>query len=392
MKTFHFDGPTWLFLTPEQMYNEEGKLREAHNHYKNADIYFLSIMNKCLFNLNKTKVDFDGNIKCEIFLGNPVEEKFKPINISFPLSEIQYSKPEIKNRFASRDQFLFTVLLNQYQPKNRLRAKLYNLFRKLFRNNMIPLTLCFKILKFFYSMEITVSHKTRYEINIFDPLADCIINNEKAEIARKENPTFYANNQISWDKSKIKDIDYNKLPGTGDLENCRLTVDQIMNHFNIEVGNQKIAYIGKTEQEPFNRLLTHSKLIKLSAKLLKNEYETLIIHLFGFNNWDESILLPPSNTAIAKADAITIAEAELINYFKPMENNDYIKDDGKAKWKHIQLLLNKGYKNVRGLLDIDDQYAKFYTAHIGDEKLNRHDININLEAYDTVERKSKVNL
>ena len=393
MKTFHFDGPTWAFLTPEQMYNEEGRLQRAHNYYKDADIYFLSIMNKCIFNPKKTKVDFDGNIKCEICLGNPLEEKFEYINIFFPLSEIQYAKPEIKNLFESRDHFLFTVLLNQYRPKNHLRFKSYNLFLKLFEKNIISSTLCFKILKFFYSMDITVSHKTRYEINIFDPLADCIIDNEKAEIARKENPRLYANSQKNWDKSKIKDIDYDKLPGAGDLENCRLTVNQIINHFNIEVGNQKIAYIGKTEQEPFDRLFTHNKLNKLTAELLKNEYETLIIHLFRFTNWDQPIfsLQPNTATAIAKADAITIAEAELINYFKPTENDKYIKDDGKANWKHIQLLLNKGYKNVRGVLDINHQYAKFYTDHIGDKKLNRHEVNISLEAYSTVKRKSKVN-
>ncbi|WP_303288853.1 hypothetical protein [Marinobacter sp. SS8-8] len=71
MKNFHFDGPTWAFLTPEQMYDEEGKLRRAHKHYQNADIYFLSIMNKCLFEPRKTKVSSDGSIKCEVCVGDP---------------------------------------------------------------------------------------------------------------------------------------------------------------------------------------------------------------------------------------------------------------------------------------------------------------------------------
>jgi hypothetical protein len=391
MKNFHFDGPTWAFLTPEQMYDEEGKLRRAHKHYQNADIYFLSIMNKCLFDPVKTKVSFNGNIECEVCLGDPVKKQFDRIKVSFPLPEIFYTMPGIKDRFKSRDEFLFFVLFNQYRPKSSFKGRLYNISLTLLKKGAISPNLCFKALRAIYASEVTVRHETRFEINIFDPLADCMTNNEKAEIARNSNPRFYALNEADWDKSKTKEVDYSKLPGAGDIENCRLTVDQVINHFDIEVGNQRVAYIGKTEQEPFDRLFPHEKLNKLDAKLLKNEYETLVIHLFGFMNWDEPVLSLPPRTSISETDAITIAEAELINYFKPTENDKYVKDDGKANWKHIKLLLNKRYKNISGLLDIDGQYAKFYTDHVGTRRLNRHEIDVNLEAYVSVQQENARN-
>ncbi|GAB6070866.1 hypothetical protein JCM30760_19630 [Thiomicrorhabdus hydrogeniphila] len=390
MKNFHFDGPTWAFLTPEQMYDEEGKLRQAHKHYQNADIYFLSIMNKCFFNPKKTKVSIAASIKCEISVGDPAKKMFDRISVSYSLAEVLYSMPGINDRFRSRDEFLFFVLFQQYQPKTLFKRKLYNFSRRLLTKNVISKNSCFKILRAIYSSDIGVRHETRFEINIFDPLVDCITNNEKAEEAKKRDTRFYDLNEADWDTSKTKEIDYSKLPGAGDFENCRLTINQIINHFDIKVGNQKIAYIGKTEQEPFDRLFPHKKLNKLNAKLLKNEYETLIIHLFGFKNWDTPILSIPPKTTISESDAITIAEAELINYFKPPENDTYVKDNGKHNWKHIQLLLKNGFKNIRGLLDVDGQYAKFYTPHVGKRRLNRHEIDINLDDYRSVQPKNTV--
>ena len=390
MKIFHFDGPTWAFLTPDQMYDEEGKLRRAHMHYKNADIYFLSVMNKCLFEPRKTKVSLDGSIRCEAWIGDPEKKKFERIKLSFPLSEILYDMPGIKDRFKNRNEFLFYVLFNQYRPKRHFKNKLYTLALKFIKRGMISPAFGFVILRAIYSLDITVRHETRFEINIFDPVADAITDNKKAAEARKKDPHFYNLNEENWDILKTKEVDYSKLPGAGGIENCRLTIDQIVNHFGIDVGNQKIAYIGKTEQEPFDRLFPHKKLNELDAKLLKNEYETLIIHLFGFMSWDEPVLSFLPTTSIPKTDAITIAEAELINYFKPSENDIYVKDDGKANWNHTKLLLREKYRIIRGLLDVDGQYAKFYTSHVGNKKLNRHEIEVDLHAYYSVQQKNAV--
>lgn len=378
MKSFHFDGPTWLFLTPEQMYDEQGKLRRYHKHYQNADIYFLATMNKCFFDPSKTKITLDGNIKCEICTGDPVNKKFNRSSIKFPLSDILYAIPGIKDTFRNSDEFLFSVLMKQYRPQSTLKKRFYLIIISLIKRGVIPPTLGFKSLRAIYSSEITVRHETRFEINIFDPIADAIANNEKAQEARKTNPRFYDLNEADWDSQGTEKIDYNKLPGAGKKENCRLTIDQIVNHFGIDVGNQQIKYIGKTQQEPFDRLFPHEKLNKLDAELLRNEYETLIIHLFGFMSWDAPVVSLPPTTSLTEADTITVAEAELINYFKPSENDIYVSDDGKANWNHIKLLLSKKYCKIRGLLDIDGQYAKFYTRHVGDTKLNRHEIDVDL--------------
>lgn len=380
MKNFHFDGPTWAFLTPEQMYDEEGKLRRAHKHYQNADIYFLSIMNKCLFEPSKTKVLLDGRIKCQIRVGDPLKKKFNHVIKNFPLYKILHAAPGIKNQFKNEKEFLSFILFERYRPKGYFKKIIYEYSLKLLKAGFISQKLCLKILTAIYSSEIKVYHETRFEINIFDPLVQFTTNNKKAEQVQKDNPRLSALNEADWDTSKTKDIDYSKLPGAKNSEYFRLTIDQVINYFNIEVGNQKIAYIGKTKQMPFDRLFPHEKLNELDAKLLRNEYETLIIHLFKFANWDEPISSNRPTTFISKADAITITEAELINYFKPTENTTFVKNDGKANWKHIKLLKRNKYRKIRGLLDVDGQYAKFHTLHVGDKKLNKHEINIDLAA------------
>lgn len=347
-------------------------------------------MNKCFFDPQKTRVTLDGSIRCVACVGDPDNKKFVRIKLSFPLAEILYAMPGIKDRFRNRDEFLFFRLFKQYLPRKPFKNRIYLIARKLIERRILSPRLGFPILRAIYSSEIRVRHETRFEINIFDPIADAITDNEKAEEARKANPRFYDLNEADWDSTKTQEVDYNKLPGAGSEENCRLTIDQVINHFGIEVGNQRIAYIGKTEQEPFDRLFPHKKLNELDAKLLKNEYETLIIHLFGFMNWDEPISTWPPQTSISEADAITIAEAELINYFKPSENEKYVKDDGKADWKHIKLLIRKKYRGVRGLLDVDGQYAKFYTPHVGVDKLNRHEIDVDLSTYQSVQQGNAV--
>lgn len=380
MKSFHFDGPTWAFLTPDQMYDEEGKLRKAHKHYENADIYFLAIMNKCLFVPGKTRIARNGNIICRILVGDPVKKKFNRIRLEFSLAETLYTMPGIVDKFKSRDEFVFSVLLRQYRPKSEYKKKLYISLIRLLNSGILSAKVAFRALRAIYASEITIRHVNRFEINIYDPLADAITNNEKAERARKANPRFYNLNEAAWNSEKLKDVDYDKLPGPKENGSYILRIDQVISLSGMDVGNQRIAYIGKTEQEPFDRLFPHEKLNKLDAKLLRNEFETLIIHLFGFKNWDSPVLSLPPTTSIKRSDAITIAEAGLINYFKPPENHDYVSDNGRAEWKHIKLLKRMGYGKVRGLLDVDGQYSKFYTDHIGDQRPNRHEIDVELSS------------
>ena len=389
MKNFHFDGPSWAFLTSEQMYDEEGELRRAHKYYQNADIYFLSIMNKCLFNPAKTRVSLNGTIKCEVCVGDPKNKTFQRRKVSFPLIAIFHALPGIRHTFPDQDDFLAYALLERYLPKNALKKQLYCLVRNGLVRGFLPQKPALNILLAIYSSEVTVRHSTRFEINIFDPISAAMTDDRKAGESKKHNPQFHALNNANWDMQKTAAIDYRKLPGAGDKENCRLTIDQIVNQFGIDVGNQKIAYIGKTEQQPFDRLFPHIKLNELNNKLTKNEYETLVIHLFGFMMWEDPVNPLSPTTQLSKSDAITITEAELINYFKPSENEDYVKNEGKPNWRHIKLLIKNKYEKIRGLLDVDGQYAKFYTVHVGMQKLNRHEIDVDLNAYKPAHKKKK---
>lgn len=388
MKKFHFDGPTWTFLTPEQMYDEEGKLREAHKYYQNADIYFLTIMRKCLFDPSKTRVSLNGNINCEILVGDPANKKFERVRVSYPLPEIWYAMPSVKARFKSRNEFFFTVLFNQYTPKSGIKRKCFLALRKLMKKGYISSNMGIKMLVAIYSTEISVRHENRYEINIFDPLVKSMTDDDKAEQARKKDPKLYALDDLEWDIERKKGVDFTKLPGADSNENCRLKVDQIVNYFNVDIGGQRIAYIGKTEQEPFERLFPHTKLNELNGKLSINEFESLVLHLFGFMYWDEPTNPFNPSSSISKSDAITVAEAELINYFKPPKNDDYVKDKGKPKWKHIRDLKRRGYKKIVGLVDIEGQYAKFFTSHIEGKGSNRHEIEIDLSRYPSVQQKN----
>ena len=74
MKTLYFTGPTWMFMTPEQMYGEQAKVRSAHKHYQNADIYFLTKMRKVRFNPKKSFITSEGQIHIVLTLGDPTGE------------------------------------------------------------------------------------------------------------------------------------------------------------------------------------------------------------------------------------------------------------------------------------------------------------------------------
>ncbi len=321
-------------------------------------------------------------------LGDPERKTYQHISVSYPLSEIWYAMPSVKASFRTREEFLFNILFNQHTPHSTLRKRIYSAVKCLIRKKIIPLHLGYKLLVATYSSEIKIRHETRYEINIFDPLIESMTDERKAKKAKEKNPEIYALNDADWDMEKKEKIDFSKLPGNFFGENCRLKIDQIINYFNIDVGGQRIVYIGKTEQEPFDRLFPHTKLNELNGKLSVNEFEGLVIHLLGFKSWDEPVYSLSPKTSLSKSDTITIAEAELIDYFKPQENEDFVKDKGKPQWKHIKLLTKKGYSKIRGLLDVDGPYAKFYTPHLGNIGKNRHEIDVDLNQYRSVQQKN----
>lgn len=363
-----------MFLTPEQMYEEQGKLRAAHKHYQNADIYFLTRMQKVRFEPKKFRVSRNGEILGVLSLGDPTGI-CKKLNFSFPPLEALYSMKHISPQFKDLEHFFVYALVHIYKPKCVKARLAYWMAQRLYKRKLFSKLVIF-LMKWSYSRDLHVVSDSPYEICFVDPIASQLIKDQKVEELKSSSPEVYKKYRTlqdsEWDTERLKTVDFSKLK---DFHSSTLllplTVDQVVSHFDIDVGNQEILYIGKTEREPFERLLPHEKLQELQSKFLRNDGEAIVIHLLGFqkNDIDNGIQKP---TSLSRTDAITTVESELINYFKPVMNEKYVEDDGKRTWSHIKTLTSSGYEQIATELDIDGQYTKFETAHIKNANPNSH--------------------
>ncbi|MDO6684507.1 MULTISPECIES: hypothetical protein [unclassified Agarivorans] len=372
MKTFNLEGPTWAFFTPEQMFGEEAKLRAAHKHYINADLYMLTKMNKVFFDTKKTRVTRDGSLSMVLHVGNQEKKEFDKIKLKFPLIISTYTIPSVKETFSSMKECFATLLYRQYVPRSDRKKTVVKIAKGLHRRGILTDKALFKVLMLVYSTEIKFEHKTPYEVSVYDPIIECTTDNEKAKLARQKNPRRYELNDANWDLEKKKEVNFDELPGFNETYNATFMVDQVVNLLDVDVGGQEVIYIGKTEQDDFNRLSAHNKLNKLNALHLRDEYKSNVVHLLGFKHY-ETIGFSNRNSNIKNSDAISTAEACLINYFKPRDNTHYVDDSGADGWKHRKVLKKKKYTNIKVLLDIDGQYTKFYTKHLGHQGKNSHD-------------------
>lgn len=381
MKTFYLGGPTWMFLIPDQMYGEDGKLRAAHHHYKNADIYFITKMCKIRFDTRQTRVTSDGQIQTTIIVGDPSGEH-KTYRFVFPHIYTLYSVKHIAPQFESVEHFFKYTLCHYYRPQSRLSRAAYKFGRSLATIKALS-SLGFTLMNWAYAREVKISHKTAYEITIDDPLLRSIVNNAEVEQMKTENPEVYRRQRelhdADWDTERLKKVDFSQLPGGGEALASRLTVDQVINIFDVDVGVQEILYIGKTNREPFERLLPHEKLQELESKFLRNDGESLIVHLFGFKKIDIANGTV-NQTKLKKEDATSACEAELINYFKPAMNSDYVKDTGKSNWDYIRKMRANKYQQILVELDIDGQYTKFASTEAGISGKNKHAFIVNLSS------------
>jgi hypothetical protein len=382
-KVLYLGGPTWTFLTPEQMYDEEGKLRTAHYNYNNADIYFITKMRKVRFDTSKSQITPDGKLNLTVTLGDP-NGKHKVINFTFPYVFVLYEMKHIKPKFESLEQFYRFALVNHFFPKSSISRLLYKAAKYLALGNFQP-DLGWKLMKWAYSKEVKVHHNSPYEVSIVDPLVEDITNPEKVEQYKVTKPMQYERDQqllnSELNVEKLKNVDFNKLPGAEDgLHVSRLTIDQVINLHQVDVGGQEVLYIGKTNREPFKRLLPHEKVQELESKFLRNDGEALVVHLLGFQKIG-LVNRVQAKTKLKKEIETTACEAELINYFKPVMNSDYVKDKGRPKWEHILEIKSAGYKQIAVELDIDKQYTKFTTAKLDTPHKNRHSFIFDLEEF-----------
>lgn len=376
-KSIGFTGPSYLFLTPNEMYREVGKLKQCHNNYKQADIYFLTKMKHVKFNEEYTEIKKNKIIIKIICAG--VEKEV----ILDPMDHI-YKIKHMKNIFQNKEELFFYMLHNEYTTKNRYLHFIYTNSKKLFMAKILSRKIYINILKYIYSKEIKVTFLTPYTVSIDEPILKIITDEKKNSEYKSQFPKRYEEVQkklnSEFNEECISNINYDKLP-FHHLRAINYSIDQIVNIENIDIGEQEILYIGQTEREPFARLLPHEKLQELGLTYLRNDKEAIVIHLFGFqtlifDNNKNYVNINEINKLTNK-EIITTLEAELINYFKPIMNSDY-KHGERKNWKHVKKLKYLKYKNIIIEQDIDGLYCKFKTKTIDIENKNKHIIRTNI--------------
>ena len=124
-KSIGFTGPSYLFLTPNEMYGEIGKLKQCHKNYKQADIYFLTKMKHVKFNENYIEIKKNKIIIKIICAG--IEKK-----VIIDTIDHIYNIKHLKNIFNNKEELFFYMLHNEYKTKNRYLNFIYNNVKKLF--------------------------------------------------------------------------------------------------------------------------------------------------------------------------------------------------------------------------------------------------------------------
>lgn len=359
MKVLIFSEPTYIFVTPDEMYGELGKLKSCHKYAKNANIYFITKMKKVKFDTNYKKINLDGNITLKILLGDTVKKiTFDPIDYIYNINT-EYFQAIFKNK----NNFFIYLMHNQFTPQKAFMRLTMKIIKNAFIKKVINKKYYFKLMKIIYAKDMNIIFPTAYTVSINEAMVKATTSNTNTE--NLEMVPF--DNQ--YDEDCYEKVDMGKLEfrESGSLI---LTIDQIINLNNIDVGDQEVLYIGQTKREPFERLLPHEKLQKLVSTYTRNENEAIVVHLFNFKK-----LINYSD--ISKTDEINALEAELIHYFKPIENIHYV-DSNRNTWSHIKKLKSLKYSGVAIELNMDGEYCKFKTAHINPENKNIHFINTKL--------------
>ena len=376
MNTIGYSGPTYLFIIPEEMYGEVGKLKASHLNTKNADIYFLSKMKKVKFDKLFYKVTNDALVEIKVLIANK-DKGYKQEKVKIEIIDYFYLLPHIRNEFENKDAFFFYVLYNLFRPKNYFFNTILEILKKFYRKKLILKETVFNIMKYIYSSEVKVKFDSDYSILIEEPILKILTDEEKIKLLEETYPEEYERiinlNEEPFDKESLKKVDHSKLEEKYNSNSIVLSIDQVVNLLNIDVGEQEILYIGQTNREPFERLLTHEKLQQLTSSFLRNDNEAIVVHLLSFKTFYNLNI----NNKLNQKDKLTALEAELISYFKP-DMNEIFKDGDRQKWAHIKNLKKLGIKQIFIELDIDGQYCKFITKNIRNDNPNKHIIQVQL--------------
>ncbi len=177
-------------------------------------------------------------------------------------------------------------------------------------------------------------------------------------------------NNSNESKLRIK-CPISKAVTRGEGDYMDLKIYQVINFFNIDIlQNLEILYIGKSNDNTWQRLYSHNKWGFLEEYRNKAKEDFLVyflqldyskLEINKINNF--AILNRGDDTQITLEDATKITEASLINYFiKEKKFNDQMVNMDLSKWYFIKTKLkNNGYTEVNVELYLDGLFGKLGT-------------------------------
>lgn len=326
-KIFHSYLKNYIFLRNEKLQNEHISSLNEHQIVKNSNIYFVTKIKKIRFD-KKSSIGLNYNLKGTLFVGKT------KIPFNYPLIEFYFSMPEIQNHFKNRFNFISTYY------RCNLKINFFNF-------------LCMKY-KFYKDFKINkiLSDSDGKNIYINSGLTQKLTNETDELLLHGENlfGLLELNNSIG------------NLDFKGDL-----------------------IYIGKSK-EITKRTSKHDKFSKFYSQL--KDDEELLFYFLEFDDSNLSIenyaqlnnfkfISNLEVDEITKENRISLIEATLINYFKPVlndleKNNDLVKSN-----KVKEHLLKNNFTDIHIKLITDGSISKFGNDVI--KHNNTHNIKFNLD-------------
>lgn len=326
-KIFNSYLKEFMFLRNDKLQNNIDIIKE-HPIVKNSNIYFVTKIKKIRFDLPSIYIDFNYNIKGKIKLGNK-KYKFK-----YPLNNFYMSMPQIGDYFKTEYNFI-----NTYYHSSNIKL-LNNIFMRIkYRKD--------------FKINYQLSDIDGKDLYLHSGLTKKLTNNESDELF------IHGDNFIGL------------LDSTSNIERTNFTGETI--------------YIGKSI-DITKRTSTHDKFSKFYSQL-KDDEELL----FYFMNFDDSnisidnisnlnnfqFISRTEVDEVQKEDRISLIEASLINYFKPIlnkqEKNNNLSETNKVK----KFLQHNNFTDIHIELITEGELSKFGNTTIKHSNVHNIKFDIN---------------